>query len=240
MKVVILGMIYKSPGYLDFMMDQIRRYCKNQESYEVDYLIVANDASDGIKRKLILEGIKHVIFRNPDPNAYYINRTYRAWNFGGMNAPGDVIVFINSDMAFSPDWLPKLLKHLNTNTIPCSRLVESGKLSSGEYGISKDFGKSYDKYSEPGFLKFASEVQLPKVEPGGLFMPVAFYKDDFVRSGGYPEGNIYAGGVGAYPGTFMESGDHYFFYKNPIMKQKKHITVFDSVVYHIQEGEKDA
>lgn len=240
MKITILGMIYKSPGYLDFMMDQIRRYCTNFDSNQVDYLIVANDASEGIKRKLVLEGINHIVFNNPDPNAYYMNRIYRAWNFVGMNAPGDVIVFINSDMAFTPGWLPKLLKHFNKGTIPCSRLVESGKLSSGEYGISKDFGRTYSNYNEPGFLKFASEVQTPEVKAGGLFMPVAFYKEDFVQSGGYPEGNIYAGGVGAYPGPFVESGDHYFFYKNAVMQNKKHITVFDSVVYHIQEGEKDA
>jgi hypothetical protein len=239
-KVVILGMIYKSPGYLDFMMSQIKRYCVNFENYEMDYLIVANDATEGIKRKLILEGIKHIVFNNPDPNAYYMNRIYRAWNFVGMNAPGDIIVFINSDMAFSPDWLPKLLKHFNKETLPCSRLVESGKLSSGQYGISRDFGKSFSSYNESGFLKFAEEVQEHKVEPGGLFMPCAFYKEDFVQSGGYPEGNIYAGGVGAYPGPFVESGDHYFFYKNPVIKQKRHITVFNSVVYHIQEGEKDA
>jgi hypothetical protein len=239
MRVVILGMIYKSPGYLDFMMDQITRYCVSFGKYEVDYLIIANDATEQIKQKLVSEGIKHIVFTNQFPTEYYMNRTYKAWNHVGFNASGDLLIFINSDMAFSSDWLPNLLARYNDFTIPCSRLVESGKLSSGEFGISKDFGRSFRNYNESGFLNFAKEIEQPKVASGGLFMPFVISKEDFVKSGGYPEGNIYAGGVGAYPGAFVESGDHYFFYKNPIMKVKKHVTVFNSIVYHIQEGEKD-
>lgn len=56
----------------------------------------------------------------------------------------------------------------------------------------------------------------------------------------YPEGNIYDDGIGTL-GRFVKSGDAYYF--DDILRVKynmKHITVFDSLVYHIQEGEKDS
>jgi hypothetical protein len=56
----------------------------------------------------------------------------------------------------------------------------------------------------------------------------------------YPEGNVYSGGIGAYKTTFMRSGDEYYF--NDILGKKygmRQVTAFDSIVYHIQEGEKD-
>ena len=70
-------------------------------------------------------------------------------------------------------------------------------------------------------------------------MPCAFYKDDFVESGGYPEGNIYEGGVGANETKFLCSGDDYYFNYHPTMSKKRQVTDFDSLVYHIIEGEKD-
>jgi hypothetical protein len=150
-----------------------------------------------------------------------------------------VVVFINSDMSFTPNWLRNLLFALNHSTIPCSVLVESGKLVSGQHAITRNFGTTAATFNEPEFLKFAASVSKHAVQPGGLFMPCAFYRDQFITSGGYPEGNIYEGGVGKNTTRFLESGDYHFFYKNPVMSKKQHVTVFDSVVYHIQEGEKD-
>ena len=56
----------------------------------------------------------------------------------------------------------------------------------------------------------------------------------------YPNGNIYHDGVGTL-GRFVKSGDAYYFDDVLTLKYNmKHMTVFDSLVYHIQEGEKDS
>jgi hypothetical protein len=238
MKTTIVGLIYKSPIYLDFMMEGIRKYCLN--SQDTGYLIVANNPSDKIISKLSRDNIYHIIYKDSRPTDYYLNRVYRAWNYAGRNAQGDVVVFINSDMAFSKNWLENLLARLDRHTLPCSRLVESGKLRSGKHAIgNKNFGRTPATFDEKNFLNFAESISSPEIQRGGLFMPCAFYRDDFINSGGYPEGNIYSGGPGAHNTKFIESGDSNFFYSNKIMKKKQHITVFDSIVYHIQEGEKD-
>ena len=78
---------------------------------------------------------------------------------------------------------------------------------------------------------------------GGLFMPCVFETKRFIESGKYPEGNVYHNGIGTINngGIFVKSGDAYYF--DDILNKKygmKHITVFNSLVYHIQEGEKDS
>jgi len=230
MKVTVIGMIYKSIQYLDFMIEQFNKYRPSPylSDYICDLLIIANDASQEILDRLDEIGVDYIDYKDPIPSDYYLDRVYRAWNYAGQNVDSDIFIFINSDMGFSPKWIENLIRNLNENTIPCSRLVESGKLVSGDHAISKNFGKSPQEYKEEEFIKFIKELSYPGTAEGGLFMPCAFYKDDFLESGGYPEGNV-----------GKESGDHYFFYKNPIMEKKQHITVYNSLVYHIQEGELD-
>lgn len=238
-KVVIVGMIYKSISYLNFMINNIKEYCLNSQKYDVDYLIIANDASKKVIDKLIEDNIKFKEYNDKNPNDYYLNRVYRAWNFGGYVANGDIIVFINSDMAFSKLWLENLLSKLDENTIPTSRLVESGKMPSGANAISMNFGRNVSSFNKNNFLRYASIISENKILDNGLFMPCAFYKKDFIKSGGYPEGNIYNGGIGKHNTGFIMAGDVFFFYNNEIMKHKKHITVCNSIVYHIQTGEMD-
>lgn len=241
MKVVVVGMIYKSQKWLKSMCESLSKTTlKKQHSFDVDYLIVANDANAEVLDCLKTNKIKHIIYNDPDPYDYYLNRVYRAWNFGGFNADGDVIVFVNSDMIFSHGWLDNLINKLDENTLPCSMLIESGKMESGKHAMSINCGQTLETFNLDVFEYTASDVSFDSVGDGGLYMPCAFYKKDFVASGGYPEGNIYTGGVGDKSSSFVMSGDHYFFYENPIMKNKKHITVFDSVVYHFQTGEMDS
>jgi len=236
MKISLIGMIYKSAEYLSLMSEELKRTCKDSK-YDVEYFIIANDPTTKLIK--VLDN-KCVVYNDPKPNDYYLNRVYRAWNYGGKLSSADVIVFINSDMVFYDNWLNNLLEHLDESTIPCCKLVESGKLISGKHAVSKNFGDSIDSLNLDGFREYAKSITSPGTSDGGLFMPCAFYKKDFVESGGYPEGNVYEKGVGINSSKFLESGDHYFFYKNPIMKNKNHITVNNSICYHIQEGEKDA
>jgi hypothetical protein len=177
--------------------------------------------------------LSHLIFENKDKNEHYLSRVYRAWNYGGFNAPGDIIVFVNSDMAFSDGWLDNLLKNLTKNRIVCSRLVESGKMPSGKYGISKNFGQTYKEYQEERFQEYAKEVSRSELRKGGLFMPCAIYKDLFIKSKGYPIGNRKE------PDGSETSGDYILFYEKLKPMGVEHFTAFDSIVYHIQEGEMD-
>ena len=136
-------------------------------------------------------------------------------------------------MAFSDSWLDNLLKNLKKDRIVCSRLIESGKMSSGRYGISKNFGQTCKEFNEVAFQKFAQKIRRPELRKGGLFMPCAIYKDLFVKSGGYPIGNRKE------PDGSETSADYILFYEKLKSMGIEHYTAFDSIVYHIQEGEMD-
>jgi hypothetical protein len=143
-------------------------------------------------------------------------------------------------MVFSKDWLKNLLINHDGVNIPCSRLVESGKLLSGLHAISKNFGRNPQETinNKKEWLLYADSIKINECKKYGLYMPCIFEKDTFIKSGMYPEGNIYNDGIGTRNGDVIQSGDDYYF--RNIMEEKygmNHITVFDSIVYHIQEGE---
>lgn len=233
LKISVICLIYKSTEYANFVLQSFDKHT-NRIGINVNFIFVANDPSDKLVNYLNEKNISHLIFRNPDPSEYYINRVYRAWNYGGSNADGDVIVFVNSDMAFSEDWLKNLLKNLSEDKIITSRLVESGKLKSGKYGMEKDFGRTYSQFNDPEFQKFVKQISINQLKSGGLFMPCAMYKSVFIKSGGYPIGNrIEKDGR-------ITPGDQILFYEKLRPFKIKHYTAFDSIVYHIQEGEMDS
>ena len=238
LKVSVVCLIYKSPEYARFVHESFNRHTGDRQGPRygnVEFTFVANDPTDRLLGFLRSAGLSHTVFRNPDPGEYYLNRVYRAWNHGGMAAAAksDVVVFVNSDMAFSPGWLDNLLKRLDMGTIVTSRLVESGKLRSGRHAVEKNFGTTHTKFDDGAFQKFASEISRNKTLPGGLFMPCALYADTFRRSGGYPLGNR------TEPDGTVTSGDAVFFYETLKAMGVSHVTAFDSIVYHVQEGEKD-
>jgi hypothetical protein len=109
---------------------------------------------------------------------------------------------------------------------------------SGTYGISFNCGRNPKEINYELWENMVNFNKSDKLENGGLFMPCIFNKDRFIESGMYPEGNIYRDGIGTLNG-FVESGDSWYFKKLEKEYRMKHITVFDSLVYHIQEGEKD-
>ena len=236
LKVSVVCLIYKSPSYARFVHGSFDRHTgkgRGARYGNVVFTFVANDPTDGLLEFLRSSGLRHTVFRNPDPEEHYMSRVYRAWNHGGMAAAGDVLVFVNSDMAFTPGWLDNLLRRLDENTIVTSRLVESGKLRSGKYGIERDFGATHSAFDDEAFQEFARRTSRDKAKPGGLFMPCAVYADTFRRSGGYPLGNR------TEPDGSTTSGDAVFFYETLKGMGVRHVTAFDSIVYHVQEGEKD-
>lgn len=238
--IEIIGMIYKSVQYLDLMVTELKKdYCQ-VDGWDVGVRIVANDANEAVLNRLEELDVPYTIYNDPKPNDYYLNRVYRCWNFAGQTSQYENICFINSDMVFSKDWLSNLLKQHDGQTIPCSRLVESGKLLSGLHAISKNFGKEPKELDHGGWYNYVEETKLPENHLGGLYMPCIFRKDRFVESGMYPEGNIYSDGrPGSMVGGVIQSGDDYYFRLLEREFGMKHITVFDSLSYHIQEGELD-
>lgn len=239
--VSFICLIYKSVKWLKFVYSQFLKYTDISSG---EFFFVANDPTPEVENYLQVNHIPHYIYRNtPEQREeFYINNVYRAYNYGASKANGDYIVFLNSDMAFSPDWFNKLFVKLKPDNCVTSRLVESGRWKSGTWGIEKNFGVDSNSYLEQDFLNFAMEVESPNtVIDGGLFMPLLIRKSDFVGVGGYPEGNVVPN-TDIYNPTIAKKGE-VCISGDVILMDKlskfgvKHQTVFDSIVYHFQQGE---
>lgn len=236
----IVCLIYKSTRWAKFVYQQVLKYT---EMSNAEFFFVANDAEPEVLEYLKNNYFPHFVFQTTpeQKQEWYINNIYRAYNFGATQAKGDYLVFINSDMAFSPGWLEKLWSSINGSNCLSSRLVESGKLRTGQYGLEKDFGDIPERYAEKKFNKYAKKTAEPNVKEGGLYMPLLIKKDDFLNGGGYPEGNIIAGSDIFTPkiakkGEPLVTGDLVLMQKLAT-KNIIHQTVFDSIVYHFQMGE---
>ncbi|MDO8987610.1 MAG: glycosyl transferase family 2, partial [Coriobacteriia bacterium] len=187
----------------------------------------------------------HVEWSNTEVHRdeWYINNVYRAYNFGATQARGDFVVFLNTDMGFSPGWFEALWSGYDGASALASRLVESGKLKTGLYGIEKDFGVTPDGYREHEFVQFAEAIREPGVLDGGLYMPLLIRREHFLEVGGYPEGNMQPGSDIfapdlALPGEASISGDKVLIQRLQ-SRGITHRTALDSIVYHFQMGEKD-
>jgi hypothetical protein len=242
-KISIACLIYKSVRWLKFVEDQVKRYT-NLENNE--FYFVANDACQEVLNYLKDNNIHHYIHNNTEEQRkeWYINNVYRAWNTAGRVAKGEYVVFINSDMAFSEGWLDRLMEKYDDSKIINSRLVERGPpygMSSGLYGIERNFGNVPGDYQEGMFIEYAKKVSEPKLMLSGLYMPCLIKKKYLDEINYYPEGNIVPGSdifnpVYAKKGEPCETGDRVFIRKlNSI--GITHWSAFDSIVYHFQEGE---
>lgn len=220
MNNVTVGMlIYQSKRWLDFSLNSLAE-AKNKTPFNT--FVLANDPTD----EIAADPRVTYVHRSPDPNEYYINRVYRAWNKLVEMANTELVCLVNSDMAFSDGWLDALVECFPGGHIPTSRLVESGQIPSAMHEWVHDFGRTPETFDYAGWKAHAAELSLErKVSPGRLFMPVLLSRTVFLVAKGYPPGNI--GG---------QSGDAIFF-RNLGYGGLKHITVHHSVVYHAQEGE---
>jgi len=247
--VEVIALVYKSVDYLRFIVNQFKQDICLVDGWDVGFRIVANDATDEVLAELGETDIPHSVFNSKRPEEFYLNRVYSAYNHCVHSSNYDNVCLINSDMAFSEGWLANLLKHHDGTNIPCSRLVESGKMASGQYGInlgSMHFGRSPNEFDDESWQIFAKLTKEDAIVDGGLYMPCVFEKARFIEAGMFPRGNLFnvngsieVGHANDKP--FFMSGDAFFF--SEVLESRfnmKHITVLDSIVYHIQEGEKDS
>lgn len=237
--VELISLIYKCPRFAQFIIDEMMGpFCK-VEGWDISARLVANDANESVLSFLAKSGFPYSIFNNDDPSEFYINRCYKALNYAVKTSNAQNVCLLNSDLSFSPKWLENLLKHHDGTKIPVSRLVESGRMTSGRYGISMDFGRDIDSFNKnrEAWLAFAAKNPYSDIKEGGLFTPVIFNKEQFIKGGGFIEGNLYLDGPGKINSQFIESGDAYSFRKIAKINNLTHVTVMNSLVYHQQSSE---
>jgi hypothetical protein len=239
----IVSLIYKSTKYLDHICKEISKTIEGVN--EVTGRIVANDPTPEVEEALKTCGLPYSIYRDQQPDDYYLNRVYRAWNFAGKTSTADLLCFINSDMMFHEDWLRGLIncyKIFNARCIPCSLLVESGNLHSAWPALTYDCGKTLSTLDREKFEELTKRIDRRILYRGGLFMPCILPKELFNPESPnfypYPEGNIYEFGVGQHTTPFVQSGDEWYFKQLQRKFGLEHITVSESITYHLQEGEK--
>jgi hypothetical protein len=225
---------------LDFVYEQVKKFTDLTEN---EFYFVANDANETVLNHLITHSIPHYVHNNTEEQKkeWYINNVYRAWNTAGRMAKGEYIVFINSDMAFSPRWLETLQESIKDNICLCSRLVERGVSSSGTYGIERNFGNVPEDYNEIDFLRFCENIKTNEIHQSGLYMPMLIKKEYMEKINYYPEGNVVPGSdvynpVYAKLGEHCIPGDQVLIFKLNLIGVG-HYTNFNSIVYHFQEGE---
>jgi hypothetical protein len=245
--ISIASLIYKSTRLADWVYESIVRYTPMIKTGEAEFYFVANDPSERLVEHLSRRGYKYFINNNPQRKvdemfamgyAYpeYIGRVYMGYNAAILYAKGEIVVLVNSDHYFSPDWLENLLKYYDSEKIVTSQLIEPKhwKFSVFPSAIEAEFGNTPDSFDEYGFIEFVNKNKVTGIYKGGAYMPCLFNKSKAFYSGLYPEGNLA-------DKTFNQirmTGDVAFFNKMEL-SGVMHITSRDSIVYHLKEGEKD-
>jgi len=239
-KITIFALIYQDIGWLSFVYKNI---IDTTFHLDIEFYFVANKPTENVIKYLSSQHIPHYIFDDPlfYEGEHYINGVYRAWNFGVSVAEGDLVIMVNSDMAFAGNWVESLFKYIDDKTCITSRLVEQGKLRTGKYGIEKNFGDAPANFQYTEFTQYAKGLMSEELKLGGLYMPLMVRKEHFLKVGGYPDGNVTKDSDIWNPKIAKLndpciSGDVVLMEK---LKKYgiKHMTSFSSIAYHFQEGE---
>jgi len=234
MDITVATLIYKSPAYLDFVMKSLLSFPSKE--HNVSYLIVCNDATTEVIIKASEYSsylshnydppIKIVVHKNDNPDDWWIQNVYNAWNRCLIECETEAICFVNSDMAFTDDWLDNLAKYNLDQFIPTCRLVESERMPSLPGLISKNFGQTLASFKKEEFETFADSVKEDSVVEGvGAYMPCLFKKEILYKAGGWRKN------WRGIPGDKITFG---------LLEQKfgmKRVMVNDSIAYHFQRGE---
>jgi len=247
LKVSIVSLIYQSARLADWVHESVQQFTPMIARGQAEFFFVANDPTPGLLAHLRERGYQHIVNVNrmySDEELFaqgygapeYMSRVYRGYNEGIRQAKGDYVVLINSDNAFSPDWLENVLKYCDRSRVIASTLVERDHpvFSVFPGAVHAEFGDSPETFDEAAFLAFATRIRKTGLQAGGAYMPALFHRDIAIESGLYPCGNI----AGTRFDDVTKYGDEVFF---EVLKSLgvDHYTALDSISYHLKEGERD-
>jgi len=242
--ISIVSLIYKSTIYADSVYDSVMENTPLVKEGKAEFFFVANDATEKVINHLDTKGYTYYINNNPSLTeeelfakgiAYpeYIHRVYRGWNVAIEKAK-DIVVLVNSDNVFAPNWLENLLKYAREDRVVCSQLFERNHPKHGVFpgAISLDCGSSPATFDKDKFLYHCERSSIDALKKGGAYMPCLFYKKITEKAGVYPEGNL----AGNSYKHIIRHGDEDFFLR---LKNTgvEHFTVLSSHSYHFKEGE---
>ena len=220
-EVTVCTLVYREPRWIDWWKEGLTQ-AKTETRYRT--LVLANDPEPKVRESECWD----VSLANSDPAAHYLGRVYNAWNECMMIAPTELVVLTNSDMFMSDYWLDELMecKRQKPKSLPCSLLVENGRIPSGMPEYVKDFGTNPADFRAADFRTLASTLRKRGTyEPGRLFQPALFDRQSFLDIGPYTSNQG------------DKSGDRILFEKYQA-EGWEWVTCKGSVVSHLQEGEK--
>lgn len=236
--ISIVSLIYKSKNFADSVWESVHEYTPLLKTGKANFFFVANSPTIELLRHLDSRGYNFVLNENgpivPEEvpglaPPWYIRDVYKGWN-RAIDESNKICVLVNSDHKFSPHWLENLLQHLSEDVLVSSQMVERKHPNYDIFpgALHCEFGTHPHNFQKDLFCRFVAgmqEFQKGKTAPGGVYMPVAFYKKEWR----FPEGNFYVNGRVRYGDEliFTELGKRGY----------RHITALDSFVYHFKEGE---
>ena len=214
-------LVYRDPSWLAFALEGLA-WSRNETPYRI--FVLGNDAEPSV----VSTGRLDSEIRSNTAGEHYLKSVYRAWNACVQQAQTELVCLMNSDMAVSDYWLDELVGAYQSDykILPCSLLVESGRIPSAMPEYVRNFGLTREEFDADGWKAHADGIRKRgETEPGRLYMPCLFERSTFMRLGGYPEGNP-EGTTGDKDLFSRFASDGY-----------RHLTALGSVVYHVQEGE---
>ena len=247
--VTLISLIYCSVEWLEFEYKELLKLSRYFSEGSIEILFVANNPTPEVLAFLQENLIPHIVANTQrSPNEWFQNYIYRGYNEGVKAAKADYVFLTNSDIAYASGCLQSLLREASPNLFLTSRLIELGRFQSGQHAIEKYFGSTPSRFQRRHFESFASKISNSQHSDGGLFMPLLLSKETFLSLGGFPEGNlsldsletyIASGVVGSYAlrGENCIPGDAAFFQRANSFGIT-HRTLFDSIGYHFQAGER--
>ena len=187
-KISIVSLIYQSGKYADWVHDSIIEYTPMIKNGDAEFFFIANDPTDRLIEHLDKKGYKYFLNINPKYSEEelfrmgygkpeYINRVYKGWNRAILESQGEIVVLVNSDNYFSPDWLENLLKNLNKKRVVCSQLVERKHPKYGVFpgAIHGEFGNQPENFNKKGFMEFAKKIRKSGLSKEDCAYPVVIF-----------------------------------------------------------------
>jgi GT2 family glycosyltransferase len=256
-KITIISLIYQSVEFAKFQYENILKWTPELQTGEAEFYFIANDATDEVKKFLLDNKYPHYINDNiiiSDEESYklgyafpeYIQRVYKGYNCGIKVSNNPIVLLINSDMYFSPNWLKNLKSKLSYKNVVTPKVIQPKDFRNpinNSHCINYNCGSNIHNYNEEKFLNKVNEISVDSTSIGNLFMPIMGYKSNFELIGYYPCGNILQrknGQDSQYNPKLYKDVLYFgdvFLIKKLNLVGIEHITVNNSIIYHLDRGE---